>query len=106
MFWNDPEGREYRAVYFERFDNVWCYDDFARWTKHDGIILHGRSDARLNPAAVQFVLRRSHGVEEPRHHARGETPQWVVNVTRPARGRHGPRGSWPNSARGRTGHRA
>ena len=54
MFWNDPEGAKYRAAYFERFDNVWCHGDFAEWTSHDGIIIHGRSDATLNPGGVRI----------------------------------------------------
>ncbi|SMC84435.1 acetoacetate--CoA ligase [Rhizobium sp. RU36D] len=54
MFWNDPEGKKYHAAYFERFDNVWCHGDFAEWTVHDGIIIHGRSDATLNPGGVRI----------------------------------------------------
>ena len=54
MFWNDPEGAKYRAAYFERFDNVWCHGDFAEWTAHDGIVIHGRSDATLNPGGVRI----------------------------------------------------
>ncbi len=54
MFWNDPDGAKYRAAYFERFDNVWCHGDFAEWTSHDGIIIHGRSDATLNPGGVRI----------------------------------------------------
>ncbi|ACP24131.1 acetoacetyl-coenzyme A synthetase [Sinorhizobium fredii NGR234] len=54
MFWNDPEGAKYRAAYFERFDNVWCHGDFAEWTPHDGIVIHGRSDATLNPGGVRI----------------------------------------------------
>ncbi len=54
MFWNDPEGAKYKAAYFERFDNVWCHGDFAEWTEHDGIIIHGRSDATLNPGGVRI----------------------------------------------------
>ncbi|MCQ1777213.1 acetoacetate--CoA ligase [Neorhizobium galegae] len=54
MFWNDPEGQKYRAAYFERFDNVWCHGDFAEWTEHDGIVIHGRSDATLNPGGVRI----------------------------------------------------
>jgi acetoacetyl-CoA synthetase len=54
MFWNDPEGAKYRAAYFERFDNVWCHGDFAEWTVHDGIVIHGRSDATLNPGGVRI----------------------------------------------------
>ncbi len=53
-FWNDPEGTKYRAAYFERFDNVWCHGDFAEWTPHGGIVIHGRSDATLNPGGVRI----------------------------------------------------
>jgi len=52
-FWND-DGTKYRAAYFERFDNVWCHGDFAEWTEHGGIIIHGRSDATLNPGGVRI----------------------------------------------------
>jgi acetoacetyl-CoA synthetase len=54
MFWNDQEGAKYHAAYFDRFDNVWCHGDFAEWTEHDGIIIHGRSDATLNPGGVRI----------------------------------------------------
>ncbi|WP_337183607.1 acetoacetate--CoA ligase [Shinella sp.] len=54
MFWNDPDGAKYRAAYFERFDNVWCHGDFAEWTGHGGIVIHGRSDATLNPGGVRI----------------------------------------------------
>jgi len=54
MFWNDPDGSKYRSAYFERFDNVWCHGDFAEWTAHGGIVIHGRSDATLNPGGVRI----------------------------------------------------
>jgi acetoacetyl-CoA synthetase len=54
MFWNDPQGGKYHAAYFERFPNVWCHGDFAEWTAHGGIIIHGRSDATLNPGGVRI----------------------------------------------------
>ncbi|MGV8938476.1 MAG: acetoacetate--CoA ligase [Allorhizobium sp.] len=54
MFWNDPDGEKYKAAYFERFDNIWCHGDFAEWTVHDGIVIHGRSDATLNPGGVRI----------------------------------------------------
>jgi acetoacetyl-CoA synthetase len=53
-FWNDADGAKYRAAYFERFDGVWCHGDFAEWTPHGGIIIHGRSDATLNPGGVRI----------------------------------------------------
>jgi acetoacetyl-CoA synthetase len=54
MFWNDADGEKYHAAYFDRFDNVWCHGDFAEWTEHGGIIIHGRSDATLNPGGVRI----------------------------------------------------
>ena len=54
MFWNDPDGKKYHAAYFERFPNVWCHGDFAEWTAHGGLIIHGRSDATLNPGGVRI----------------------------------------------------
>jgi acetoacetyl-CoA synthetase len=53
-FWNDPDGKKYHAAYFERFPNIWCHGDFAEWTPHGGIIIHGRSDATLNPGGVRI----------------------------------------------------
>jgi acetoacetyl-CoA synthetase len=53
-FWNDPDGRRYRAAYFERFPGVWHHGDFATLTEHDGLIIHGRSDAVLNPGGVRI----------------------------------------------------
>lgn len=53
-FWNDADGIKYHAAYFERFDNIWCHGDFAEWTVHGGMIIHGRSDATLNPGGVRI----------------------------------------------------
>ena len=53
-FWNDPDGSKYRAAYFERFENVWCHADWIERTDHNGFIIHGRSDATLNPGGVRI----------------------------------------------------
>src|SRR6185295_153916 len=53
-FWNDPDGRRYRAAYFERFPGVWRHGDYAATTEHDGVIIYGRSDAVLNPGGVRI----------------------------------------------------
>jgi acetoacetyl-CoA synthetase len=53
-FWNDADGSRYRAAYFERFPGVWCHGDFCELTGHDGLIIHGRSDAVLNPGGVRI----------------------------------------------------
>ena len=53
-FWNDPDGKKYRAAYFERFPNIWHHGDYIELTEHDGIIVYGRSDATLNPGGVRI----------------------------------------------------
>jgi acetoacetyl-CoA synthetase len=53
-FWNDPDGSRYRAAYFERFPGIWHHGDFVEWTEHGGVIIHGRSDATLNPGGVRI----------------------------------------------------
>jgi acetoacetyl-CoA synthetase len=53
-FWNDPDGEKYRAAYFSRFADIWHHGDFAEWTEHGGMIIHGRSDATLNPGGVRI----------------------------------------------------
>jgi len=54
MFWNDPDGAKYHAAYFDRFPGIWCHGDFAEWTAHGGIVIHGRSDATLKPGGVRI----------------------------------------------------
>jgi acetoacetyl-CoA synthetase len=53
-FWNDPDGAKYRAAYFAHYPNVWRHGDWAELTAHDGLVIHGRSDATLNPGGVRI----------------------------------------------------
>jgi acetoacetyl-CoA synthetase len=53
-FWNDPGDRKYHAAYFEKFPGVWAHGDFAEITDNGGMIIHGRSDAVLNPGGVRI----------------------------------------------------
>jgi len=53
-FWDDPEGKKYRAAYFERYPGVWCHGDWIEITPRDGVIIYGRSDAVLNPGGVRI----------------------------------------------------
>jgi acetoacetyl-CoA synthetase len=53
-FWNDADGRKYHAAYFERFPGVWTHGDYCELTRHDGVIIYGRSDAVLNPGGVRI----------------------------------------------------
>jgi len=53
-FWNDPGNSRFHAAYFARFKNIWTHGDYAEITVHDGLIIHGRSDALLNPGGVRI----------------------------------------------------
>ena len=53
-FWNDADGARYRAAYFDTFPGVWAHGDFAEWTPSGGMVIHGRSDATLNPQGVRI----------------------------------------------------
>ncbi|MGI9498935.1 MAG: acetoacetate--CoA ligase [Geminicoccaceae bacterium] len=53
-FWNDPDGERYRGAYFERFPGVWTHGDMIERTPSDGFVIHGRSDAVLNPGGVRI----------------------------------------------------
>ncbi|MGE8360183.1 acetoacetate--CoA ligase [Pseudomonas sp.] len=53
-FWNDPDGEKFRAAYFETFPGVWAHGDYAEETNHGGLVIHGRSDAVLNPGGVRI----------------------------------------------------
>jgi acetoacetyl-CoA synthetase len=67
-FWSDPDQQKYRAAYFSRFPNIWHHGDFAEWTEHGGMIIHGRSDATLNPGGVRIgtaeIYRQVEQLEE------------------------------------------
>ena len=53
-FWNDADGSKYRAAYFETYPNAWRHGDWCELTEHDGLVIHGRSDATLNPGGVRI----------------------------------------------------
>lgn len=53
-FWNDTGGAKYQAAYFDHFADVWRHGDWAELTANDGLIIHGRSDATLNPGGVRI----------------------------------------------------
>jgi len=53
-FWNDPGDVRYRRAYFERFANIWTHGDYCEITAHGGLVIHGRSDAVLNPGGVRI----------------------------------------------------
>ncbi len=53
-FWNDPDNRKFESAYFDQYPGVWAHGDYGELTEHDGIIIHGRSDAVLNPGGVRI----------------------------------------------------
>jgi acetoacetyl-CoA synthetase len=53
-FWNDAADERYHDAYFSRFDGVWAHGDWGELTPRGGVIIHGRSDAVLNPGGVRI----------------------------------------------------
>ncbi len=69
-FWNDEDGSKYKKAYFDTFDNVWAHGDYGEFISHirsnnddenlksdiqqRGVVIHGRSDAVLNPGGVRI----------------------------------------------------
>ncbi|MFZ5697934.1 MAG: acetoacetate--CoA ligase [Pseudomonadota bacterium] len=77
FFWNDPDGVNYTRAYFSRFDSkrfpqgIWAQGDYGEMcahATHDGVIIHGRSDAVLNPGGVRIgtaeIYRQVEKIEE------------------------------------------
>jgi acetoacetyl-CoA synthetase len=72
-FWNDgnsglPDqslpGPKFLSAYFERLHGMWAQGDFASWTAHGGMIIHGRSDTTLNPGGVRIGTAEIYRVVE------------------------------------------
>ncbi len=53
-FVGDENNERFDGSYFDRFDGSWHQGDFAEWTDAGGMIIHGRSDATLNPGGVRI----------------------------------------------------
>jgi acetoacetyl-CoA synthetase len=52
--WNDPDATRLRQSYFSLFPGVWAQGDYAEQRPHGGMLIHGRSDAVLNPGGVRI----------------------------------------------------
>lgn len=70
-FWNDLIGEKFHHAYFSRYPNIWAHGDYGEYISHptqQGIIIHGRSDAVLNPGGVRIgtaeIYRQVEKVEE------------------------------------------
>src|SRR5690606_9106122 len=53
-FAGDPSFERYRSAYFSTYPGVWRHGDLIEFTVHGGIVVHGRSDATLNPGGVRI----------------------------------------------------
>ena len=62
----DPKspGPKFRATYFEKFPGMWSHGDFASWSEHGGMTIHGRSDTTLNPGGVRIGTAEIYRVVE------------------------------------------
>lgn len=92
-FWNDADRAKYQAAYFDFFPGVWRHGDWAEITEHDGVVIHGRSDATLNPGGVRIgtaeIYRQVDTIDEVMesvvvaqhvHHAGGDDERVVLFV--------------------------
>ena len=61
-FANDPDGSRLHESYYQRFSGSWHQSDFASWTEHGGMVIHGRSDATLNASGVRIGTAEIYGV--------------------------------------------
>jgi acetoacetyl-CoA synthetase len=52
--WDDADGSRFFEAYFARFAGVWAQGDYGEFTPHGGMLIHGRSDAVLNPGGVRI----------------------------------------------------
>ena len=52
--WNDPDNKKYLDAYFSIYPGIWAQGDYGEITGHNGVIIHGRSDAVLNPGGVRI----------------------------------------------------
>ena len=52
--WNDPDGKKLLASYFSQFSGVWAQGDYAEQLPGGAMLIHGRSDAVLNPGGVRI----------------------------------------------------
>lgn len=53
-FWDDPDGAKFHAAYFDSWPGIWAHGDYGEITRHGGFVIHGRSDAVLNPGGVRI----------------------------------------------------
>ncbi|HEY5121469.1 MAG TPA: acetoacetate--CoA ligase, partial [Acidimicrobiales bacterium] len=82
-FLNDPDGKRYRAAYFERFASVWNHGDRATLTSRGTVVITGRSDGTLNRGGVRMGTAEFYAVVESLD---GVTDSLVVHLEDPEGG--------------------
>lgn len=53
-FLGDTDNSKINDAYFNHFKGVWYHGDFIHVTETGGVVVHGRSDATLNPGGVRI----------------------------------------------------
>jgi acetoacetyl-CoA synthetase len=53
-FLNDDNNVKFKDAYFNRFEGIWHHGDFITINDDQSVIVHGRSDATLNPGGVRI----------------------------------------------------
>ncbi len=53
-FLGDTDNSKIKDAYFNHFKGVWHHGDFIHVTDTGGVVVHGRSDATLNPGGVRI----------------------------------------------------
>jgi acetoacetyl-CoA synthetase len=53
-FWRDHDGSQFQKAYFDRWPGVWAHGDYGEIRPEGGFVIHGRSDAVLNPGGVRI----------------------------------------------------
>jgi acetoacetyl-CoA synthetase len=65
--WADEGDARFVETYFTRVPGCWHQGDYAEWTVHGGVVIHGRSDATLNPGGVRIgtaeITRQVEGID-------------------------------------------
>jgi acetoacetyl-CoA synthetase len=67
-FWDDDDMSKYKSAYFDVYPNIWRHGDFIEVSERGGVVIHGRSDATLNPGGVRIgtaeIYRQVEQIEE------------------------------------------
>ncbi|UZJ53044.1 hypothetical protein CBS101457_002364 [Exobasidium rhododendri] len=65
FFGKDTETRHFET-YYSQFPNVWYHGDYVAISRHEGLVMLGRSDGILNPSGIRFGSSEIYEVLEDR----------------------------------------